>query len=173
MSSIQLANAAGAEVLTTASTDEKVARLRELGAAHGINYRTSPLSDAVQQAIGPNKVDLVIDPVGGKVLQESVSCLNYRGRIVNLGFAGRDSSPFNPLPLWGRNGALIGLSLTTSLRREYDRTYAMISECIDRVARGELRVIIGGKFRLAEAARAHAEAESRTVFGRVVMLPTE
>jgi NADPH2:quinone reductase len=171
LAAIQLARDAGAEVLTTASSDEKLARLRDFGATHGINYRTSALAEAVTRAIGPGGVDLVVDPVAGKTLQDSVACLAYRGRIVNLGFAGRDLTPFNPLPLWGKNGALHGLSLTTSLQREHARVHLAIDECIARVARGELRVVIDQKFSLADAAKAHAYVESRAAFGRVVMLP--
>jgi NADPH2:quinone reductase len=171
LAAIQLAKAAGAEVLTTASSDDKLARLRELGAAHLFNYKTGSFSEAIAKAIGPNGVDLVIDPVGGSTLQESVACLRYQGRIVNLGVAGRDPTPFNPLPLWGKNASLTGMSLTTSLRNEHARTHAVIAECIARVASGELRVIIEKRYALADAAKAHAHIEQRSVFGRVVMLP--
>jgi NADPH2:quinone reductase len=101
-------------------------------------------------------------------LQDSVACLRYRAKIVNLGLAGRDVTPFNPLPLWGKNAALIGMSLMTSLQHE--RTYGVVSECIERVARGELKVVIDKKFPLAEASKAHAYIEQRA-FGRVVMVP--
>jgi NADPH2:quinone reductase len=171
LAAIQLARAAGAEVLTTASSDEKLARLREFGTAHGINYKTSKLEEAVAKAVGKDGVDLVIDPVGGKTLQDSVLCLRYRGRIVNLGVAGRDAATFNPFPLWGRNGSLIGMSLMTSLANEHTRTHGVIAECIARVAQGELRVVIDRKFALADAAAAHAYIEGRSAFGRVVMLP--
>jgi NADPH2:quinone reductase len=173
LAAIQLARAAGAEVLTTASSDEKLARLREFGAAHGINYKTSKFVDGVAQAIGPNAVDLVIDPVGGKVLQDSALCLKYRGRIVNLGLAAREPMTFNPLSLYGKNGALLGVMLMSSLQHEYARTHKVISDCIERVAAGELRVVIDSKFPLAEAAKAHAYIEQRSAFGRVVMRPKE
>jgi NADPH:quinone reductase len=171
LAAIQLAKAAGAEVLTTASSDEKLARLRAFGAAHLINYKTGSFNDAITAAIGPNAVDLVIDTVGGKTLQESVACLRYRGRIVNLGLAGRDGLPFNPLPLWGKNASLVGLSLMTSLQNELARTRGVIAECIARVVAGDLRVVIEQKYALADAAKAHAHIEQRSVFGRVVMLP--
>ena len=77
-----------ATVLATASSDEKLARLREFGAAHGVNYRTSGLVEAVTRAVGPDAIDLVVDTVGGKTLQESVQCLRYRGRIDD-GYADR------------------------------------------------------------------------------------
>ena len=171
LAAIQLAKAAGAIVLTTASTDDKLARLREFGASHGINYKTSTIADAVAKAIGPDGVQLVVDSVGGKTLQESVGCLAYRGKIVNFGVAGRDLQAFNPMPLWGRNGALIGMSLMTSLRYDHARTYKVIADCLARVHEGALRVVVDKKFPLAEAAAAHAYIESRAAFGRVVMLP--
>jgi NADPH:quinone reductase len=171
LAAIQLAKAAGAEVLTTASSDEKLARLREFGATHLLNYKAGSFNDAITAAIGPNGVDLVVDPVGGKTLQESVGCLRYRGRIVNLGMAGRDGAAFNPLPLWGKNGSLVGMSLMTSLSNEHARTYGVIAECVARVARGELRVVVEQRYALADAAKAHAHIEDRSVFGRVVMLP--
>ena len=171
LAAIQLARAAGAEVVTTASSDEKLARLKDFGATYTINYSTAPLAGSVSRAVGPNAIDLVVDPVGGKVLQDSTLCLRYRGRIVNLGAAGRDPTPFNARPLWGQNGSVIGMSLMTSLENEFDRTYAVIDECIARVARGELRAVVDKTFRLADAARAHAYAESRAAFGRVVLIP--
>jgi NADPH2:quinone reductase len=171
LAAIQLAKAAGAEVLTTASTDDKLARLREFGATHGINYKTSDLNDAVTKAVGKNGVDLVIDSIGGKTRQDSVGCLRYRGRIISMGIAGRDFGGFNPLPMWGKNASLIGMSLMTSLQNEHARTYGVIAECIARVASGELRVVIDRKFALADAAAAHAYIEGRSAFGRVIMLP--
>jgi NADPH:quinone reductase len=171
LAAIQLAKAAGARVVTTASSDEKLSRLRELGADHGVNYKTSPLAEGVAKAVGANGVHLVIDPVAGKTLQDSVECLAYRGRIVNLGFAGRDMSLFNPLPMWWKNASLVGMSLTASLKYELARVHAAIDECIARVVRGELRVIIDREFALEHAARAHEYVESRAAFGRVVMVP--
>jgi NADPH:quinone reductase len=61
--------------------------------------------------------------------------------------------------------------MMTSLRNEYARVYGVIAECIERVARGELRVAIDKTFSLAEAAKAHEYVESRAAFGQVVMLP--
>jgi len=171
LAAIQLAKVAGARVLSTASTEEKLGRLRELGVDHGINYKASPLVPEVEKAIGGSAVNLVIDPVAGKTLQDSVGCLAYRGRIVNLGFAGRDMSPFNPLPMWQKNASLVGMSLMASLTFEHARTHAVIQECIARVARGELRVVIDRSFALRDAPRAHAYVESRAAFGRVVMVP--
>ncbi len=171
MAAIQLARSAGAEVVTTASSDEKLARLRELGAAHTVNYRTTPLVEGVARAVGRDGIDVVVDGVGGRTLQESVECLRYRGRIVSLGRAGRDPTPFQPMPLWRKNGALIGLYLLASLQHEWARVHGVIDECIRRVAAGELRVVIAARYPLSHAAAAHAHVEGRSAFGRVILLP--
>jgi NADPH2:quinone reductase len=171
LAAIQLARSAGAEVLTTASTDERLARLRAYGATFGINYKTTALKDGVTQAVGPDGVDLVIDTIGGKTLQDSANCLRYRGRIINLGILGRDFTPFNPMPLWGKNATLVGMSLMTSLQYDYARTYEVVAECIRQVVARELQVVIDRRFTLAEAATAHAHIEGRNAFGRVVLLP--
>ncbi|NUP11147.1 MAG: zinc-binding dehydrogenase [Polyangiaceae bacterium] len=171
LAAIQLARAVGAEVVTTASSDDKLARLVAMGARHGVNYKSSDLVQAVAAAVGPDAIDVVVDPVGGKTLQDSVGCLRYRGRIINMGMAGRDPVAFNPLPLWAKNGTLIGMSLSTSLAKEHERTYADIAHLLDRVATGELRVVIDKVFPLAKAADAHAYVEGRTAFGRVIMVP--
>ncbi len=167
LAAIQLAAAAGAEVLTTASSDDKLARLREFGAKHGINYKTRPLVEAVNEAVGKNAIQLVVDTVGGKTLQESVGVLAYRGRIVNLGVAGRDATPFNPMPLWGKNGTLVGMSLNTSLQFEYARAHAVIAESDYRVrwAASLKGCVIDKTFALADAAQGaahvHREADRR------------
>jgi NADPH2:quinone reductase len=171
LAAIQLARRAGAEVITTASSPQKLARLRELGAAHGVDYKAGDLVELVSAAVGRNAIDVVIDGVGGKTLEDSVTTLRYHGRIVNFGFAGRDLSPFNPFPLWAKNGALFGFRLSASLANEHEHTYRVIADCIDRVARGELRAVIDRTFPLSEAAAAHAYVEGRSAFGRVLLVP--
>ena len=169
LAAVQLASAAGAVVIATASSAEKLARLREYGASHVTNYMASELAPAVAEAVGQAGIGLVFDPVGGKMLQDCVSCLNYRGRIVSFGLAGRDMTPFDPLALWDKNAALHGLGLMNFMQNEYPRMYAVIAECMQNVAKGKLKVAVDRVFSLADAAKEHAAVESRSVFGRVVM----
>jgi NADPH2:quinone reductase len=75
------------------------------------------------------------------------------------------------VPLWFKNGSLLGLGLFASLQCEYQRSYGVIAQCIERVHRGELRVVIDRTFPLQDAGRAHAYAEQRSAFGRIVLLP--
>jgi NADPH:quinone reductase-like Zn-dependent oxidoreductase len=86
-----------------------------------------------------------------------------------VGVAGRGGSAVNAFNLWARNNTLHGVLFATALQHEYPRAYALVAECLARVASGELKVEIARVFPLAEAAQAHAYIEGRHAFGRVVM----
>lgn len=171
MAAIQLAKQAGATVLSTSSSDEKLARLAAFGLDHGINSARQSFVEEARKITGSRGVDVVLDSVGGKTLADSVEVLAHRGRLVSVGVAGRSGTAVDAYSLWGRNAALYGVSLAAALQAEYSRTYAMIADCLARVAKGDLKVEIDKVFPLAEAAAAHAYVEGRNAFGRVVMTP--
>ncbi|MEO9212268.1 MAG: zinc-binding alcohol dehydrogenase family protein, partial [Caulobacteraceae bacterium] len=82
VAALQLAKRAGATVLATASSDERLDRLRPLGVDHGGNYLREDVVEWVMRVTGGKGVDLVVDPVGGATLQASLGALAYRGRIA-------------------------------------------------------------------------------------------
>lgn len=169
IAAIQLAKRAGATVLATASSEARLARLYDLGMDHGIDYSNDGWVDAVRAHTGGRGVDLVVDSVGGKVLQGSVACLRYRGRAITVGSAGRDPQPFDLSVLGGMNQSITGVFLGAEIATE--RALAMIAGLIDDVAAGRLTVVVDRTFPLAEAAAAHAYIESRQATGRVVLIP--
>src|SRR6202035_5595365 len=89
MAAIQLAKQAGATVISTASSDEKLERLKELGLDHGINYASESFVERTRELTGSQGVSVVLDSVGGKTLADSVGVLAYRGTLVSVGVAGR------------------------------------------------------------------------------------
>jgi NADPH2:quinone reductase len=169
MAAIQLAKKAGATVIATASSSDKLARLKDFGLDHGINYVEQDFVAEVLALTAKRGVDVVVDSVGGKTLADSVRVLGWRGRLVSVGIAGRGGSAVNAFSLWARNNTLHGVLFATALQNEYPRAHALVGECLQRVASGELRVVIDRTFPLAEAAQAHAYIEGRNAFGRVVM----
>ena len=171
MAAIQLAKQAGATVLSTASSDEKLERLKELGLDHGINYARENFADRTRELTDGAGAQVVLDSVGGQNLIDSIGALAYRGRLISVGVAGRAGSSIEARDLWAQNNSLRGVFLGGALLSEYPRVHAMIAELLERVARGELRAEIDRTFPLAEAAAAHAYLESRQAFGRVVMAP--
>ncbi|MFM8826305.1 MAG: zinc-binding alcohol dehydrogenase family protein [Actinomycetota bacterium] len=171
LAAIQLAKAAGATVLATASSDDKLERLAAFGCDHGINYVREDLAKKTMEITGGKGADLVVDSVGGETLVRSVAALAYRGRISWVGDAGRDPNPPDVGMIKGKNARLTGVFLGAEMGFNPQRTHSMIDSLLGRVAAGELDVVIDRVFRLAEAADAHRYIESRKAFGRVLMTP--
>jgi NADPH2:quinone reductase len=172
LAAIQLAKRAGATVIATAGSDAKLARLRdEFGLDHGVNYRERSFVDAVREITGGKGCDLVVDSVGGAVLQESLECLGYRGRCITVGDASRSGKQLDVASLSAGNRSLTGVFLGAESFFHPERVHPMIGGHLQDVASGKLRVVIDRRFPLAEAAAAHAYAESRAAFGRVVLVP--
>ncbi len=169
VAAIQLAKRAGATVLATASSDDRLERLKPLGLDHGINYSDPDWVANVRALTEGRGVDLVVDSVGGKVLQGSVACLCYRGRAITVGSAGRDPQPFDVSVLGMSNQSLTGVFLGAEIGTE--RAQQMITGLVDDVGAGRLEVIVDRTFPLADAAEAHAYLESRQAVGRVVLVP--
>ncbi len=169
VAAIQLARRAGARVLATASSDERLERLKGIGLDEGINYLREPVSQAVMRLTDNKGVDLVVDSVGGSTLQGSILSLSYRGRVSMVGAAGREPMNVDVSTLMGGNRSLSGVFLGAEIATP--RVRANIQRLIDEAARGELTVIIDMSFPLSRAAEAHAYIESRQAVGRVVMVP--
>jgi NADPH2:quinone reductase len=171
LAAIQLAKAAGATVLATASSDDRLARLRDYGLDHGINYRDADVAKEVMAVTKGVGVNLVVDSVGGSTLEGSVASLAYRGRISWVGRAGREERPPEVWPIMQKNASITGVFLGAEMALNSSRTYPMIGNLLARIAKKELTVVIDKTFSLAEAAQAHRYIESRKAFGRVLLIP--
>ena len=169
LAAIQLAKRAGAKVLATASSDERLERLKPYGLDHGINYKTQDVVQEVFRLTGNQGVNLVVDPVGGATLQSSLLSLGYRGRVSMVGQAGREPMQVDVSTMMAGNRSLTGVFLGAEIAT--DRVHDNIQRLIDEAARGEFEVVIDRRFPLAEAAAAHAYIESRQAVGRVLLIP--
>ena len=171
IAAIQLAKQAGARVLATASTAQKLDRLKEFGLDDGINYVETDFVAEARRLTEGRGVDVIVDSVGGKTLQGSIQALAYRGRCVTVGDAGRapaetvDISTMRP-----NNQTLSGYFLGAELFLG-GRAYEMVAGLISQVAAGGLKVVIDRTYPLADAAAAHQYIESRQSFGRVLLIP--
>src|SRR5919197_1241369 len=171
MAAIQLAKRAGATVISTASTDDKLERLKQFGLDHGVNYATESFVERVNELTDGRGADVVLDSIGGQNLVDSGEALAYPGTLVSVGVAGRSGSAIEAQSLWTKNNALRGVFLGGALAAEFPRVHALIGDLIGRVASGDLHVEIDRSFPLAEAAAAHEYLEGRNAFGRVVLTP--
>lgn len=169
LASIQLAKRAGATVIATASSDEKLERLRDYGMDHGINYRTQDLVAEVKRLTDNRGADVIVDPVGGSTLQKSILSLAYRGRVSTVGDAGREEVRLDTSTMRAGNQSLTGVFLGAEIFT--GRVYNNIAKMIEDIAKGDLKVVLDKSFPLKDAAAAHEYIESREAFGRVTLIP--
>ena len=170
VAAIQLAARAGASmVLATASSDERLEKLKPYGLTHGINYQRDDVVAEVARLTDKHMADVIVDPVGGPTLQTSILSLAYRGRVSMVGQAGREPMKVDVGSMMGGNRSLTGVFLGAEMGT--DRVHDNIQKLIEDVAKGELKVLIDRTFPLASAADAHRYIESRQAVGRVLLIP--
>ncbi len=169
VAAIQLAKRAGARVLATASSQERLEQLKPLGLDHGIDYKRQNVAEEVMRLTNGAGANLVVDPVGGTTLETSLASLGYRGRISLVGQAGREPSKVDVSSLMAGNRSLTGVFLGAEIAT--DRVHDMIQSLVDDVATGRLKAVIDKTFPLKDAAAAHAYIESRKAVGRVLLIP--
>ncbi len=168
LAAIQLAKRAGATVFTTASSEAKLDRLRELGADHGIDYLHQDFAAEVRRLTEGRGVDVLVDGVGGEVTQRGFGIVAYKGRVLMYGTVARDFTKYD-LDDMRMNRSITGVSLTPEFGS--DRVISMIEGHLRDIAKGELVAVVDRSFPLAEAAEAHRYIESRQAFGRVLLIP--
>lgn len=166
---IQIAKQRGAEVFTTVGTEEKAGLAQEAGADHVILYRDTEFGAEIERLGGRRPLDVVYDGVGQAVFARSIELLRRRGTMVTFGNASGAVEPVSPL-LLSRNGSL---SLTRPTLIDYIATREELErragDLFAWIAAGSLRVRIGVRLPLAEAAEAHRLIESRQTTGKTLL----
>lgn len=171
LAAIQLAKAAGATVISTASSSERLERLSRYGVDFGIDYTRTDTASEVMRITNGRGVDLAIDSVGGHALAACIEAVAFRGKVVFIGSMGGDESAPDLMPLLSKNASLHGFYLVEEMVQDLDRIRAIIAEQLDRVHSGELEAVLDRTFPLSEAADAHRRVESREAFGRIIIKP--
>ena len=185
LAAVQMAKARGAEVFGTASS-WKHERLRELGLDRAIDYRREDFVEVLGGLGKEGRMDLILDPVGGRSLRKGLKVLAPLGRLVAFGVseaarAGRwpklslvRTALRMPRPgflsLLDRNLAVSGLNVG-HLWEERDRIQPWIEEVLALVETGHYQPLVSAEVPFAEAAEAHRWLEERRNFGKVVLVP--
>jgi NADPH2:quinone reductase len=167
---VQLAHRAGARVIATVGSDDKIERLKQYGLDEGVNYREKDFVAEVRRLTDGKGVNLVVDPVGD-TLEGSIRCLAYRGRAISVGNVSRSDKKLDISPLSEQNRSLTGVFFGAETMVQPARVRKLLDDLLADIAKGELRVVIDRTYPLSEAAAAHAYIESRAAFGRVVLVP--
>ena len=167
----QMLRTAGAHVIGTCSTEEKAALAREAGAEQIIRYDQADVATETRVLTDQRGVDVVYDSVGQSTFEGSLASLRPRGLLC---LYGQSSGPVPPFDL-GRLNGLGSLVVTrpslahfTANRQEFEMRAGAVLSAIEA---GDLKIRIGARFPLEEAAEAHRALEGRRTTGKVLLIP--
>lgn len=169
---VQLARAFGAgRVIATASTEEKRAFAKELGADVAIGAEPDQLADRLRDANGGQPVDVVLEMAGGEVFEESMNALAPFGRMIAYGIATKEQNEVRTGRLLRRSQAVIGLWINHVIERPAMYREAL-DDLFDRASRGDLKVTVGRTYGLSEAREAQEDLAGRRTSGKLLLDPS-
>ena len=167
---IQLAKAWGARVVATASTQEKLDLCRSLGADETINYTEQDFEEVIKDQTSGNGVELILECVGGPVLEKSLRCVASYGRMLTYGNASGTSANLPAGEIFASNRTVIGFSIGRSPVGTLDHQAAM-AEIFPLMADGKARLIVDQVLPMSEVATAHQHLANRGTRGKVILTP--
>jgi NADPH2:quinone reductase len=159
---IQVARALDARVVAAVGSAEKLDLCRELGAEEAYVY------DGIPDDL---RCDVVVDPVGGPLFEQSFGRLRPLGTTIAIGFAGGAWPELSPAALVGRNVGVQGFYLGRLIRHEPQVVGEALGELLALWESGALHPVVGAELPLSEVERAHELVESRRSVGKVVLVP--
>jgi NADPH:quinone reductase len=169
IAAIQVAKVFGAKVIATASTEAKRAACLEEGADHAIGYRDG-FVDKVKELTGGRGVDIVYDPIGDKVAEESLRCLAWGGRLLILGFLGGGPTNIKSNYLLIKGIDAVGVRIGGLNEANPALALANMKVLTELAAQGKLKPRISHRFRLEQTAEAIQAVIDRAVIGKAVVV---
>src|SRR5947209_13190421 len=165
---VQIGKLLGLEMYGTSSSDEKLARVKQLGLQHGINYKQRDYEQTVKDMTRGEGVDAVFEMLGGEHTVKSVRCLRDFGRVIVYGSATGQPASLDPRMLYAKGASVHGLWLTylSAKRALMDEAWKQLSAW---AAQGHLRPVVGHVFPLERAPEAYRLLLERKNFGKVVL----
>ena len=167
MAGIQLAKALGARVLTSAGSDERVARGCELGADAGVNYSTQDVAEELLRLTDGRGVDMALDTVGGAIFDGTLKALAEGGRVVTVGGHTGPRTEYEEQELERRGQWVKAMGVFNEAQA--DEAQAGWEQMLAWFEDGTLRTIVQEVLPWTEATRAQELLNSRGVFGKIVM----
>lgn len=165
---VQIGKLLGVEMYGTSSSEEKLARVKELGLQHGINYKQFDYEEAIRDLTHGEGVDAVCEMLGGEHTNKSVRCLRDFGRVIVYGSATGEKPLLDTRLLYAKGASVHGLWLTyLSANREL--MSAAWKQLSAWTAQGHLHPVIGRVFPLPEAQQAYRLLAEGKNFGKVVL----
>jgi len=159
----------GATVIATASSDEKLAIAQARGADHLVRYDREPFRDAVKRITGGQGADVVFDPVGGEVFENSMRCINWGARLLVIGFTGGIGLAKTNL-LMIKGASVLGVRAGEAVRRNPTLGEVRIKELTEWAEAGKIRPNVSHRIPLEDYARAMRLLIDRKAIGRVALM---
>ncbi len=169
LAAVDLGKLFGARVIATASTDDKLAVVRTLGADHTINY-SDGFREEVKALTGGLGADVIYDPVGGDVFDESMRCIAPFGRILVVGFTSGRAALAKTNHLLVKDVSIIGYTLGGLRRYRPEAEKQMHETLMDWLAHDRIRPYISHRFTMDEIVEAYQVLVDRRVIGKVMIL---
>ncbi len=167
---IQLAHEAGARVLVTAGSDEKLERCRQLGADELVNYRAGSWADRVKDLTGGQGVNLILDFIGADYAEANINSLTLNGRLVLIGQLSGGKASLDLGTIMRKRLHILGTTLRPrSLEDKADLTRSLVEFSHERFVDGRLQPVLDRVFPVEQAAEAHRYMESNASFGKIVL----
>ena len=171
LAAIQIAKAKGCTVIATASSEEKLAACREQGADLAVNYAVDDFVQAVQEYTAGHGADIIYDPVGGDVFDQSRRCIAFDGRLVVVGFASGRIPEIAANRVLLRNFSLTGFTLHGYKAHRPQALADSHADLIRLYGAGEVRPVISHTLPMSRLVEGIELLESRRSIGKVVMVP--
>ncbi len=166
---VELGKTMGATVIAAASSTEKLALAKDLGADHLVNYSEQDLKGTVKDLTGGKGVDVVYDPVGGAYSEQALRAIAWKGRFLVIGFAAGDI-PKIPLNLTLLKGcAIVGVFWGAFTKHELELSVQNFAEIIQLFVQGKLKPIITDTYPLEQYVDAFNCLSERRALGKVVL----
>ena len=166
----QLAKAWGAKVITTASSEGKLELSKSLGSDITINYSDTDFESEINNITEGKGVDLVLECVGGQVLEKSVRCLSSYGVLVSYGNASGVPANLPSTDITSNNRTVIGFSMGRSPAGSLDHQLAM-AELFPMITNGKVKLIVDRVLPMSNVADAHKHLANRGTRGKVILTP--
>jgi NADPH:quinone reductase len=167
---LQIAKAAGAKVIAAASTDEKCALCKQLGADETLNYSTQDVRETLKALTGGKGPDVVYDPVGGALAEPVFRSIAWRGRYLVIGFAGGGipALPWNLALLKG--ASVVGVFWGDFVKREPQASAAALGQLAQWYSEGKIKPVLDRPLPMAEIRQAYERMASRQVLGKLLLV---
>jgi NADPH:quinone reductase-like Zn-dependent oxidoreductase len=159
---LQLAKLSGARVLATASTDDKCAKLKELGADVVFNHGREDVPRRIRELTSKRGVDIVVDYIGKDTWAKSVQCVRRGGRIVTCGATSGYDPAEDLRQIFFRQIEIIGCTMGNNKE---------LQDALRPIFEGRIRPVIDRVLPLSEVAAAHQRIEQRAAFGKIILKP--